>query len=146
MSKPLEQMEWKLELVLLPVADVDRAKAFYVEQAGFALDVDHRAGDSFRIVQVTPPGSACSVGFGIGLLESTPGPVRGLHLVVPDIEAAHAQLAARGVAVDAIRHLEAGEWVAGPHPARGDYESFSGFTDPDGNSWVLQEVGWRAPE
>jgi len=138
-------MAWKLELVLLPVADVDRAKAFYVDRAGFELQVDHRSGDSFRIVQVTPPGSACSIGFGTGLLELPQGSVRGLHLVVPDIEAAHAALAGRGVAVEAIRHLESGEWVAGPHPDHDDYESFAAFSDPDGNSWVLQEVGWRAP-
>ena len=87
-------MDFKLELVLIPVADVDRAKAFYEEQAGFKLDVDHRAGDSFRVVQLTPPGSACSIAFGVGITTSDPGQTRGLHLVVADIEAARAELAA----------------------------------------------------
>src|SRR5712691_72163 len=96
-------MDYKLELVLIPVSDVDRAKAFYVEEVGFNLDVDHRAGDEFRVVQMTPPGSACSVTIGIGITDATPGSYRGTHLVVTDIEAARAELAGRGVDVSEIR-------------------------------------------
>lgn len=134
-------MEYRLELVLLPVTDVDTAKAFYVDRAGFHLDVDHRAGDHFRVVQVTPPGSACSVSFGIGISEQEPGSVKGLHLVVNDIVAARDELVARGVDVGAIRHMGESGWVDGPHPAREDFNSFAGFADPDGNTWVLQERG-----
>lgn len=130
----------KLELVLLPVTDVDRAKAFYVDKAGFALDVDHQPSEDFRIVQLTPPGSACSITIGLGLT-TAPGPIRGIHLVVTDIEAARAELVGRGVEVSEIRHLADGGWQRGPHPARGDYESFADFSDPDGNTWILQERG-----
>jgi catechol 2,3-dioxygenase-like lactoylglutathione lyase family enzyme len=133
-------VDFKLELVLLPVSDVDRAKAFYAERAGFHVDVDHRAGDAFRVVQVTPPGSACSISFGVGITEMAPGSVQGLHLVVADIEAARAELTGRGVDVSEIRHLEAGEWHPGADPQHRDYESFADFKDPDGNTWVLQEV------
>lgn len=136
-------MDFKLELVLLPVSDVDRAKDFYTEQVGFNLDVDHRPSDDFRIVQMTPPGSACSITVGIGLDLAAPGSVRGLHLVVPDIEAARAELVVRGVDVSGVRHLEDGEWVPGPDPERRDYASFADFSDPDGNRWVLQEVGHK---
>ena len=132
-------MDFKLELVLLPVTDIDRAKAFYSEKAGFHVDVDHRAGETFRIVQMTPPGSACSVTFGTGITDAAPGSVRGLHLVVIDIVAARAELVERGLEVDEIRHLTPSGWVAGPQPERKDYESFSGFSDPDGNTWMLQE-------
>jgi len=137
-------MDFKLELVLIPVSDVDRAKTFYTEQAGFKLDVDTQIGD-MRIVQVTPAGSACSVGFGTGLTAAAPGSAQGLHLVVSDIVAARAELAGRGAEVGEVRHMVSGNWVAGPHPERGSYESFAHFSDPDGNSWVLQEVR-RAPE
>jgi len=133
-------MDYLLELVLLPVTDVDRAKDFYVRQAGFDLNVDTQINDEMRIVQVTPPGSACSVGFGTGVTSGPPGSVQGLHLVVSDIVAAQDELAGRGVGVSAVRHLESGQWVAGPHPQRGNYESFAEFADPDGNVWVLQEV------
>jgi catechol 2,3-dioxygenase-like lactoylglutathione lyase family enzyme len=133
-------MEMKLELVLLPVADADRARAFY-EQAGFRLDVDHRAGDAFRVVQLTPPGSACSIAFGVGITTSEPGSARGLHLVVADIEAARTELAGRGVEVSEIRHMAEGRWTPGVDPGHGDYASFADFADPDGNTWVLQEVG-----
>ena len=136
-------MDYKLELLLLPVADVDRAKAFYVDKVGFTLDVDHRAGDEFRIVQLTPPGSACSITIGTGLGLAPPGSVRGTHLVVADIEAARAELVGRGVEVGELRHLEAGRWAPGPHPEHRDYESFADFSDPDGNTWILQERGWR---
>ena len=133
-------MDWKLELVLLPVTDVDRAKAFYTEKAGFNLDVDHRAGDAFRVVQMTPPGSACSISVGIGITSAAPGSVQGLHLVVPDIEAARAELVERGVDIGEIFHFEAGQRMPGPDPERRDYGSFLSFSDPDGNSWVVQEV------
>ena len=133
-------MEFKLELVLVPVTDVDRAKSFYVEQAGFNLDVDTPVGGDMRVVQVTPPGSACSVGFGVGLTTAPPGSVQGLHLVVSDIVAARDGLVKRGVEVSEVRHLESGSWVSGPHPQRANYESFAEFADPDGNLWVLQEV------
>jgi catechol 2,3-dioxygenase-like lactoylglutathione lyase family enzyme len=139
-------VDFKLELVLLPVTDVDRAKAFYAEQAGFHLDVDHEAGPEFRIVQLTPPGSACSIGFGIGINDSPPGSTRGLHLVVADIQAAHDELVGRGVEVSDVRHMEEGQWNPGPHPQHTDYSSFANFTDPDGNTWVLQEVGWRSDD
>jgi catechol 2,3-dioxygenase-like lactoylglutathione lyase family enzyme len=135
----------KLELVILPVADVDRAKKFYEEQAGFNVDVDHRAGESFRVVQVTPPGSACSVTFGTGIgSDMPPGSVHGLHLIVSDVETACRELAARGVEVGPIHHFEAGASVDGPDPAHADYGTFSSFRDPDGNTWVLQEVGFTA--
>jgi catechol 2,3-dioxygenase-like lactoylglutathione lyase family enzyme len=133
-------VDMKLELVLLPVADVDRAKAFYVEKLGFNLDVDHRASDTFRVVQMTPPGSACSVTVGIGITDATPGSVRGTHLVVTDIEAARAELVGRGVEVSEVRHFASGAWAPGPDPEHHDYASFADFADPDGNTWVLQEV------
>jgi catechol 2,3-dioxygenase-like lactoylglutathione lyase family enzyme len=132
----------KLELVLLPVSDVDRAKAFYTERLGFSLDVDHHPTEEFRVVQMTPPGSACSITVGVGLTEAAPGSYRGTHLVVTDIVAAREELAARGVEVSDVRHFdrEAGGWKPGPDPARGKYASFADFADPDGNTWVLQEV------
>ena len=133
-------MDFKLELVVVPVSDVDRAKSFYTEKAGFKLDVDHRAGSDFRVVQMTPPGSACSISVGKGITDAAPGSTKGLHLVVADIVAARAHLVERGVEVSEIRHLESGGWVSGPDPKHGDYESFADFSDPDGNSWVLQEV------
>ena len=133
-------MDCKLELVLIPVTDVDRAKKFYLEQAGFVLIVDTPVGEGKRVVQVVPPGSQCAIGFGTGITSAAPGSAQGLHLVVPDILAARAELAERGVAVSEVRHLESGTWVDGPHPQRSNYESFADFTDPDGNIWVLQEV------
>lgn len=135
-------MDWKLELVLLPVSDVDRAKAFYTENVGFTLDVDHQPNEEFRVVQMTPPGSACSVTIGVGITSAEPGSYRGTHLVVADIEAARAELVSRGVDVSDVRHFdrEAGEWRPGADPQHGDYASFADFSDPDGNSWVLQEV------
>src|SRR5437016_13435197 len=107
-------MDWKLELVLVPVSDVDRAKAFYTGRAGFNLDVDHRAGDEFRVVQMTPPGSACSIAVGIGITKAAPGSAQGLHLIVPDIEAARAAQAARGVDVGEVQPLESGGVGPGP--------------------------------
>jgi len=132
-------VDFKLELVLIPVSDVDRAKDFYVEKAGFKLDVDHRASDEFRVVQLTPPGSACSITIGIGLTDAAPGSYRGTHLVVTDIEAARAELVGRGVEVSEIRHMGPGGWKPGPDPEHNDYNSFADFSDPDGNTWLLQE-------
>ena len=135
-------MDYKLELVLLPVSDVDRAKDFYCEKLGFRLDVDHRGGEDFRVVQMTPSGSACSISIGKGITPAEPGSVRGLHLVVTDIEAARAELAQRGVDVSEVFHFGPGGQEPGPDPSRSDYNSFAAFADPDGNTWVLQEVGY----
>jgi catechol 2,3-dioxygenase-like lactoylglutathione lyase family enzyme len=133
-------MEYTIELVLLPVSDVDRAKSFYTEQAGFDLLVDTAVGTDMRVVQVTPPGSACSIGFGTGLLQTPPGSVQGVHLIVPDIVAARAELTGRGIKVSEVRHMDSGNWQPGPDPQRRSYLSFADFSDPDGNGWVLQEV------
>jgi catechol 2,3-dioxygenase-like lactoylglutathione lyase family enzyme len=138
-------VDWKLELIVLPVADVDRAKTFYVEKVGFHPDVDHRAGDNFRVVQLTPPGSACSISIGTGITEAAPGSVQGLHLVVSDIEAARAALVERGADIGEIFHFASGSRVPGPDPQRGNYGSFLSFNDPDGNGWVVQEVGRTEP-
>ena len=134
-------MDWKLELVVVPVADVDRAKRFYSEQVGFVVDVDHRAGETFRVVQLTPPGSACSISVGTGLGDMPPGSLKGLQLVVPDIEAARAELVERGVEVSPVKHFEDGGMADGPG---GDYNSFIFFSDPDGNAWTVQEKQARA--
>jgi catechol 2,3-dioxygenase-like lactoylglutathione lyase family enzyme len=136
-------MNGKIELLLLPVEDVDRAKEFYVERCGFQLIVDHSPSDSFRIVQCQPSGSACAVGFGVGIrLDTPPGSVRGIHLMVTDIVEARDELLARGVAVEPIVNFGAdGTAHDGPHPDRSDYASFASFEDPDGNSWLLQERG-----
>lgn len=128
-------MDWKLELVVVPVTDVDRAKAFYSEQLGFHVDVDHDAGD-FRIVQLTPPGSACSIAIGRGLSEGVPGSLKGMQICVGDIEAAHAQLVERGVDVSPVRHTGPNGWEDGKGD---DYNSFVFFDDPDGNGWAIQE-------
>ncbi len=132
-------MDLKLELVLIPVSDVDRAKSFYVDSAGFRLDVDHQPNDDFRIVQMTPPGSECSITIGKGITDATPGSVRGTHLVVSDIEAARAELVERAVDVSEIRHMGSAGWEPGVDPEHRDYGSFADFSDPDGNTWVLQE-------
>ena len=141
-------MDYKLELVLIPVKDVDRAKEFYVEKMGFNLDVDHKASEEFRVVQMTPRGSACSITLGVGITEAEPGSVRGTHLCVTDIEAARAELAGRGVEVSDVRHFnrETGEWEPGAHPDHNTYESFADLSDPDGNTWVLQEVNYVKAE
>jgi catechol 2,3-dioxygenase-like lactoylglutathione lyase family enzyme len=135
-----EIVDYKLELVVIPVSDVDRAKAFYVDKAGFTLDVDHQPNDTFRVVQMTPPGSACSITIGKGITDATPGSYRGTHLVVYDIEAARAELIGRGVEVSEVTHFESGQQLPGPDPQHSDYGSFANFSDPDGNTWVLQEV------
>jgi catechol 2,3-dioxygenase-like lactoylglutathione lyase family enzyme len=136
-------VDYKLELVLLPVSDVDRAKAFYSEKAGFNVDVDHQPNDEFRVVQLTPPGSACSVTLGIGITDAEPGSVRGTHLIVTDIETARAELTGRGVDVSDIRHMTPEGWKPGSDPDHVDYNSFADFRDPDGNTWVLQERGYQ---
>lgn len=138
-------MDMKLELVVLPVSDVDRAKDFY-EQAGFRIDVDHRAGDAFRVVQMTPPRSECSITIGTGLTPSEPGCVKGLHLVVTDIVAARDELVGRGIEVGEPFHIGAAGQEPGVHPERLSYGTFAEFADPDGNSWLLQEVAQRNPE
>jgi catechol 2,3-dioxygenase-like lactoylglutathione lyase family enzyme len=137
-------MNWTIEVVLIPVTDVDRAKAFYAEKLGFTVDVDHQAGEEFRVVQLTPPGSNCSISLGIGITDAEPGSVRGIHLVVPDIEEAHAQLTDRGVEASAIQHFENGQPAPGPDPERRDFGSYIFLSDPDGNTWAIQEVPSRA--
>ena len=135
-------VDFRLELVLISVSDVDRAKTFYAEKAGFNLDLDHRVGEEFRVVQLTPPGSPgspCSISVGTGITDAVPGSARGMHLVVSDIEAARVELVERRVDVSEARHFESGEWVQGPDPQRRVYSSFAFLSDPDGNSWVLQE-------
>ena len=122
-------MDWKLELVQVPVSDVDRAKAFYIEKAGFTEDHDHQVSDELRFVQLTPPGSACSIAFGIGLGSMAPGSVQGLQLVVADVEAARAELFERGIEVSDVQHY--------------DWGSFVFFSDPDGNSWAVQQLPAR---
>jgi catechol 2,3-dioxygenase-like lactoylglutathione lyase family enzyme len=123
-------MDWKLELVAIPVSDVDRAKAFYVDKAGFNADHDHTVGDDVRFVQLTPRGSACSIALGKGLTDAPPGSVQGMQMVVPDIEAAHAELAERGVEVSDIQDFPWGSFVF--------------FADPDGNKWAVQQIQPRA--
>jgi predicted enzyme related to lactoylglutathione lyase len=123
-------VEWKLELVAVPVSDVDRARAFYADQAGFNLDHDHVVSDEIRFVQFTPPGSACSIAIGTGITDAEPGSVVGLQLVVDDIEAAHAELSERGVEVGDVQDFPWGRFVF--------------FSDPDGNRWSVQQVPeWR---
>jgi predicted enzyme related to lactoylglutathione lyase len=119
-------MDWKLELVAIPVTDVDRAKAFYVDQVGFNADHDHKVSDELRFVQLTPPGSACSITIGIGVTDAEPGSVRGMQMVVSDIEAAHDELAGRGVDVGEVQDFPWGRFVF--------------FSDPDGNKWAVQQI------
>jgi predicted enzyme related to lactoylglutathione lyase len=119
-------VDWKLELVAVPVSDVDRAKAFYTEQVGFNADHDHTVSDEVRFVQLTPPGSQCSIALGRGITDAAPGSVRGLQVVVDDVEAAREQLAGRGVDVSDVQHFPWGSFVF--------------FSDPDGNSWAVQQL------
>jgi catechol 2,3-dioxygenase-like lactoylglutathione lyase family enzyme len=119
-------MDWKLELVAIPVSDVDRAKEFYVDKVGFVADHDHRVSDEVRFVQLTPPGSACSIAFGLGVSEAEPGSVGGLQLVVEDIEAARSHLVERGVDVSDVQVFPWGSFVF--------------FGDPDGNRWAVQQL------
>jgi predicted enzyme related to lactoylglutathione lyase len=119
-------MDFKLELVAIPVTDVDRAKAFYVDQAGFNADHDHQVSDELRFVQLTPPGSACSISIGQGVTDAEPGSVKGMQLVVADIEEARAELAGRGAPVSDVQDFPWGRFVF--------------FNDPDGNAWAVQEI------
>ena len=119
-------MDWKLELVIIPVSDIDRAKAFYTDKAGFNADHDHTVSDEIRFVQLTPPGSACSIALGRGITDAAPGSVVGLQMVVPDIEAAHDELVKRGAEVSEIQELAWGRFVF--------------FADPDGNKWAVQQL------
>ena len=122
-------MDYKLELIAVPVSDADRAKAFYTEKAGFNADHDHRISDEMRFIQCTPPGSGCSIAFGVGVAQTAPGSLQGLQLVVDDIEAAHAELSGRGVEVSDVQDFPWGRFVF--------------FADPDGNGWAVQEVPAR---
>jgi predicted enzyme related to lactoylglutathione lyase len=122
-------MDWKLELVAVPVSDVDRAKAFYTEKAGFNADQDHTVSDELRFVQLTPPGSACSIALGKGVSQMPPGSLQGLQMVVPDIEAARTELVERGVEVGEIQDFPWGRFVF--------------FSDPDGNGWAVQQIPAR---
>jgi len=137
-------MDLRLEVVVIPVSDVDRSKRFYEESLGFTLDVDHRAGESFRVVQLTPPGSACSITFGLGISSAEPGSYKGMHLVTEDIEAARSELTGRGVEVSEPFHFGAEGQTPGLHPDRADYGSYLQLEDPDGNTWLIQEVRSRA--
>ena len=129
-------MDFRLEVVPIPVSDVDRAKRFYSEQAGFVVDLDTWIGEGVRLVQLTPPGSACSIHLNTGIAGPAPGSLQGLMLMVSDIDAARAELVERGVEVSPVQHINEGVWVEG---RGGDWNSFVFFSDPDGNGWVLQE-------
>ena len=143
-------MDYQIQVITVPVSDVHQAAAFYTQQAGFILDVDYHPAPGFRVVQLTPPGSACPVQIGLGLTDAAPGSARATYLAVTDIEAARRALTGRGVKVSDIRHKAPiadwkGGWQPGPDPQRRDYASFADFADPDGNTWVLQEIGYRQP-
>jgi len=143
-------MDYAIQVITVPVTDVDRASAFYTQQAGFVLDVDYHPVPGFRVVQLTPPGSQCSVQIGTGLTDAPPGSARAIYLAVTDIEAACRQLTERGISVSAIRHKSPvgdwqGDWKPGTDQQRRDYASVADFADPDGNTWVVQEIGYRPP-
>ena len=129
-------MSFRLEVVPIPVSDVDLARRFYSERAGFVVDLDTRIGDEMRLVQLTPPGSACSIHLSTGILDVPPGVLKGLQLVVPDIDAARAELLERGVEISDVRHFDGRSWRPG---GAGGWNSFAFFSDPDSNGWVLQE-------
>jgi catechol 2,3-dioxygenase-like lactoylglutathione lyase family enzyme len=145
-------VDLKLEVVVLPVADVDRAKQYY-EALGFRLDADFSPSPDYRVVQLNPPGSECAIIFGQGVTTAAPGSVQGLHLIVTDVEKAREELVGRGADVSEVFHDSTGIFhhagtearVGGPDAERRDYGSFASFSDPDGNGWVLQEVVQRAP-
>jgi len=151
-TEPVQAGEFRLEVVVIPVSDVDRAKAFY-DSLGWRLDADLAKDDNYRVVQFTPPGSTCSIIFGTGLTESAPGSYEGLQLSVYDIDKARADLLERGVDVSESFHDETGVFhhagtngrVDGPAPEHADYGSFAAFSDPDGNGWLLQEIKTRLP-
>ncbi|MBV8217506.1 MAG: VOC family protein [Solirubrobacterales bacterium] len=136
-------MDLKLEVVTLPVSDVDRSKAFY-QGLGWRLDADIVAGQHFRVVHLTPPHSACSISFGKGLTTAEPGSAQRMLLVVDDIEAARKELVGRGAEVSGLFHLDGGP-VPGPDPQGRSYQTYASFTDPDGNGWLLQEIRTRLP-
>jgi len=138
-------VDYRYEVTVVPVSDVDRAMEFYAERLGFNVDVDHRAGESFRVVQLTPPGSACSISIGTGISTAVPGSYEGMHLVVTDIEAARAELVDRGVDVSEPFHFGPEGQTPSLHPERADYGTYLSFSDPDGNGWLIQEVRQRAP-
>ena len=119
-------MDWKIELIGIPVSDVDRAITLYTEEVGFVLDHDHKVSDDLRFVQLTPPGSACSITIGVGVIDTPPGSVQGVQMVVSDIQAAHDELAGRGVEVTYVQHFDWGDFVF--------------FSDPDGNGWAVQQL------
>lgn len=143
-------MDYKIEVITLSVTDVDRALEFYTQQVGFGLDVDYHPAAGFRVVQLTPPGSACSVQIGVGLTDAQPGSARATCLAVADIEAARRELSGHGVKVSDVYHKAPvedwkGGWEPGIDPRRRDYATFADFADPDGNTWTLQEIGhWAA--
>ena len=140
-------MTFRIEAITLPVADVDRAKAFY-QRLGWRLDADFPIDEHFRVVQLTPPGSPASIQFGTGTTSMTPGSVDGLYLIVEDIEAARKELISHGAEVSEVWHgrgLGPDGHLPGPDPERGSYRSFASFTDPDGNQWLLQEITERLP-
>jgi catechol 2,3-dioxygenase-like lactoylglutathione lyase family enzyme len=139
----LGTIDMKLEVVTLPVTDVDRAKRFY-ESLGWRLDADIVRGNAFRVVQVTPPHSSCSIAFGRGLTSAEPGSAKRLLLVVSDIAPAREHLVRRGVQVSEVFHLDGGR-VPGPDPQGRSYQTYASFTDPDGNEWLLQEIKTRLP-
>ncbi|WP_336216270.1 VOC family protein [Nonomuraea sp. LPB2021202275-12-8] len=151
-------MDLKLEAVIIPVSDVDRAKRFYAEALGWRVDIDHRAytfeeavgfrypgAESYRIVQLTPPGSECSILIGDGVTKVPPGACQGMHLVSSDLEATRAELVERGVEVSEPFHFSPEGRTSGLEPGRADYNGYASFTDPDGNGWLIQEVKQRAP-
>jgi catechol 2,3-dioxygenase-like lactoylglutathione lyase family enzyme len=139
-------MDQKLEVVVIPISDVDRAKAFY-EKLGFRLDIDYARDEDHRVVQFTPPGSEASIHIGKGITSAAPGSVQNVYLIVSDIERARADLLGRGIDVSAIFHFDGllGPRVTGPDPKRGTYASFASFKDPDENTWLLQEITTRLP-
>jgi catechol 2,3-dioxygenase-like lactoylglutathione lyase family enzyme len=151
-TPPVRAGEMRLEVVVVPVSDVDRAKAFY-ESLGWRLDADLAIDESYRIVQLTPPGSVCSIIFGTGLTSAPPGSSDGLQLTVYDIDAARTDLIGRGVDVSESFHDETGVFhhagntgrASGPAPEHADYGTFASFSDPDGNGWLLQEIRTRLP-
>jgi len=136
-------VDYRIEAITLPVSDVDRAKAWY-QQAGWNLDLDTEPSPGFRIIQFTPPGSACSITFGTGMPQSEPGSYVNTYLVVTDIEAAHRDLSERGIEVGDIFHWSEAGQTPGPDPKRGDFGSYATMADPDGNVWLIQEVPSRA--
>ncbi|GCE10094.1 VOC family protein [Dictyobacter aurantiacus] len=138
-------MNLKLEAIIIPVADVDRAKKFYADTLGFRVDADLSRGGNSRIVQVTPPGSECSIQFGVGITPATPGTYQGTYLITTDIEATRADLVKRGVEVSEPYHFGPQGQTPGIDPQHTSYNSFLTFSDPDGNGWLIQEVKQRAP-